>query len=225
MMIKPFALACSALMLLPACGKVRFPDYYTLALAPTLSPESYEKHPLGPLQVRNFDTPAYLRQGRIVYRQSPTEVGFYEYHRWVTDPGASVTTAMVGALRSSGLFTQVDSEVSHTKPDFLLRGQLGRLDEIDYGGTVRVEVKVSAQLVNLRTSSIVWSGDEAETAQVEKATVNSVVIGMSGAVQQCINRLLAGMRRQVGSVTQSSSNSELRQSERTTAVSDRDARR
>ena len=209
MTIKPFAVACVTLVLLPACGKVRYPDYYTLALAPPLSPKSNEGHSLGALQVRRFETPAYLRQGRIVYRESPTEVGFYEYHRWFTDPGATVTTAIVGALRSSGLFMQVESEPSHTKPDFLLRGQLERLDEIDYGGAVRVEVKLSAQLVNLRAESIVWSGDETETGQVEKITVNSVVIGMSGAVQKCIDRLLADMQRQVGNTIQPSSNSEL----------------
>lgn len=211
MTMKPFAFACVLLVLLPACAKVRYPDYYTLALARTLSPKSSEGHPLGVLHVRDFQTAPYLRQGRIVYRESPTEVGFYEYHRWFTDPGTTVTSAIVSALRSSGLFTQVDSEASHVKPDFLLRGQLERLDEIDYGGTVRVEVKLSAQLVNLRTASIVWSGDEGETAQVEKATVNSMVIGMSGAVQKCIDRLLADMLRQVGNTIQPSSNSELPQ--------------
>jgi ABC-type uncharacterized transport system auxiliary subunit len=217
MTIKPFALACLSLVLLLACGKVRYPDYYTLAVAPTLSPENNERHPLGSLQVRDFETPTYLRQGRIVYRESPTEVGFYEYHRWVTDPGASITTAIISALRSSGLFTHVDSETSHTKPDFLLRGQLGRLDEIDYGGAVRVEVRLSAQLINLRTASIVWSGDEAETARVEGATVNSVVIGMSGAVRKCIDRLLEDMQRQVGNTIQPSSNLELPQPNHTTS--------
>jgi ABC-type uncharacterized transport system auxiliary subunit len=157
------------------------------------------------LRVRDFETPSYLRQGRIVFRESPTQVGFYEYHRWFTDPGATVTTAMIGGLRSSGLFTEVDSQVSRMKPDFLLRGQLERLDEIDYGGAVRVEVKLSAQLVNLHNVSVVWSGSESETARVEKATVNSVVIGMSGAVQKCIDRLLADMHRQVGNAIQPSS--------------------
>lgn len=209
MTIKPFVLACVSLVLLLACGKVRFPEYYTLALAATPPLQSNEGHALGVLQVREFETAPYLREGRIVYRKSPTEVGFYEYHRWVIDPGTTVTSATVSALRSSGLFAQVDSGTSHVKPDFLLRGQLGRLDEIDYGGSVRVEVKLSAQLVNLRTASIVWSGEEAETAQVEKATVNSVVIGMSGAVQKCIDRLLADMQRQVGNRIQPSSNSEL----------------
>src|SRR5215469_12328924 len=211
MMIKPFVFACVSLavLLVAGCGKVRYPNYYTLALAPTISPEGNEGRILGSLVVHDFETPTYLRQGRIVYRKSPTEVGFYEYHRWVTDPATTVTTAIIGPLRSSGLFSQVDSEASHMKPGFLLRGQLKRLDEIDYGGAVRVEVQLSAQLINLRTASTVWSGEEAETARVDKATVNSVVIEMSDALQKCIDRLLADMQRQRGNAIQRSSGSEL----------------
>jgi len=39
---------------------------------------------LGTLVVRDFETAAYLRQGRIVYRESPIRVSYYKYHRWIT---------------------------------------------------------------------------------------------------------------------------------------------
>jgi ABC-type uncharacterized transport system auxiliary subunit len=194
-----FVAACVLIVALMAtrCGKVRHPNYYTLALAPTLAPAGDAGHALGTLAVRDFEIAAYLRQGRIVYRESPTQVGFYEYHRWVTNPSATATTAIIDSLRTSGLFSQVDSDAKHIKSDFLLTGKLERLDEIDYAGTVRVEVKLSARLVNLRTASLVWSGDEAETAKVEKATVDSVVVGMSHAAQKCIERLLASLTQQL----------------------------
>lgn len=215
MRIKPCLFACVSItaLLATSCGKVRYPDYYTLALAPTLAPPANGTQRLGSLVVRDFETPAYLRQGRIVYRESPTEVGFYEFHRWVTNPGATVTTTIITELRSSGLFSPVDSDASHIKPDFLLRGQLERLDEIDYGGAVRVEVKLSAQLVNLRTTSTVWTGAEAETVRVEKASVNSVVIEMSHATQRCIDRLLDNMYQQLGQKPQPSADSQIPRSE------------
>lgn len=200
MTIRPFVLTCilSGALLATGCGKVRYPNYYTLALAPTLSPASNGGPALGPLAVREFNVPAYLRQGRIVYRESPTQIGFYQYHRWVTNPGSTVTTAIVGTLRPSGLFSNVESDASHMKPDFLLTGQVERLDEIDYGGEVGVEVKLSAQLQDARSKCTVWSGAEAETARVEqKATMNSVVIEMSRAVQKCIDSLLADMQRRL----------------------------
>lgn len=203
-----FACVSVAALLTTSCGKVHYPNYYTLALAPTLIPGVNGEPRLGSVMVRDFETPAYLRQGRIAYRESPTEVGFYEFHRWVTNPGATVTTTIIATLRSAGLFSQVDSDASQIKPEFLLRGQLERLDEIDYGGAVRVEVKLSAQLVNLRTASTVWSSTETETARVEKATVNSVVVEMSHAAQKCIDRMLADMRQQLGGAVQPSAGSQ-----------------
>ena len=209
-----FAYVLFTALVISGCGKVRYPNYHTLSLAPPPAPEGNGGHQLGSLAVRDFETPAYLRQGRIVYRESPTQVGFYEYHRWVSNPGMIVTNAMIDALRSSNLFSQVDSDASHIKPAFLLRGRLERLDEIDYGGGVQVEVKLSAQLVNSRTASPIWSGEEAETVrvEVEKATVNSVVMTMSHATQKCIDRLLADMRQQLGNGQQRSSGSEPPQS-------------
>jgi hypothetical protein len=73
--------------------KVKYPSYYTLSIASELKSDvSSTPRPLT-VAVRQFETPAYLRQGGIVYSQTPGEVGFYEYHRWAVDPGAAVTTA------------------------------------------------------------------------------------------------------------------------------------
>ena len=209
MRIKAFVIAyvLFTALLMSGCGKVRYRNYHTLALAPSPSTASNREPALGSLAVRDFETPAYLRQGRIVYRESPTEIGFYEYHRWVNNPAAIVTTAMIDSLRSSDPFSKVDSDASHINADFLLRGRLEQLDEIDYGGGVRVEVKLSAQLVNLRTASTIWSGEQAETARVEKATVNSVVTEMTRATQNCIDRLLTDMQQHLGNRLQRSSDS------------------
>src|SRR5271169_1212421 len=78
--------ALTALLLAGCAGKVRYPDYYMLALAPSKGPAAgNEGYKLPAVVVQRFETPAYLRQGRIVYRQTPEQIGFYEYHRWVSD--------------------------------------------------------------------------------------------------------------------------------------------
>jgi uncharacterized lipoprotein YmbA len=150
--------------------------------------------------VRQFETPAYLRQGRIVYSQPSGEVGFYEYHRWAVDPGAAVTTAMVEALLSGRLFSTVAPYDGHDRSDFLMTGRLEKLDEIDYGGEVRVEAKLSAELINLHTGSIVWTGDASRTSRIEKRDVNSVVAEMSHALQESMDQLLTGMEQQVSTI-------------------------
>jgi uncharacterized lipoprotein YmbA len=203
-MTKTLVPACALLAALLAVGcggKIKYPRYHTLAVAPTPTtavptPTVDDTQSLGALGVRKFETASYLRQGRIAYRESPNAVGFYEYDRWAADPGITVTTAFIEALRSSGLFSLVGPYSGHDKPDYLLTGRLERLDEIDYGGGVQVEVKISAQLINLRTASTVWTGSASHASRVETRTMDSVVAEMSRGVEKCIDQLMASMEHE-----------------------------
>ncbi|HKN16793.1 MAG TPA: ABC-type transport auxiliary lipoprotein family protein, partial [Candidatus Sulfotelmatobacter sp.] len=88
--------------LLPAlsgCGRVRYPAYYTLNLPAPPDPSAAE-NVRSSIAVREFQSPGYLRQGPIVYRTTPEEIGFYEYHRWAADPRTLVTSAVVDHLRA-----------------------------------------------------------------------------------------------------------------------------
>jgi uncharacterized lipoprotein YmbA len=195
--IFPIVTVCACSLLISGCGGTRFPNYYTLAIAPALTADASTTHPPMTVAVQQFETPAYLRQGRIVYSKAPGDIGFYEYHRWAVDPGAAVTTAVVESLRSERLFSVAAPYNGQQSVDYLLSGRLEKLEEVDYGGGVRVEAKLSAELMNLRTGSIVWTGDAAETSRVEGHDVNAVVAEMSHALQSSIDRLLAGMEHQV----------------------------
>src|SRR5271166_3210526 len=147
----------TALLMSGCAGRVRYPNYYTLAVAPTETPAQNDNHQSATVAVRRFDTPAYLRQGRIVYRQTPEEVGFYDYHRWASDPGVVITTGVMDSLRSANLFSVVEPYAGQEHPDYLLSGRLERLDEVDYKSGVQVEVKLSAQLINVRTGAALWA--------------------------------------------------------------------
>jgi uncharacterized lipoprotein YmbA len=194
-------------LLLSGCGKVRYPNYYTLAVAPTKQPASSDAHQSATLAVRRFDTPAYLRQGRIVYRQAPEQIGFYEYHRWASDPGVVVTTGVVDSLRSANLFSVVEPYAGQEHPDYLLSGRLERLDEVDYKSGVQVEVKLSAHLVNMRTGAPVWAGAVTRTSEVGTRDVNSVVVAMSQTVQGSIDQLVADLEKQLPDKARAAANS------------------
>jgi len=190
--------ACIVALLLSGCvGKVQYPKYYTLEIGPATKPAVSDARLPVAVTVRRFETPAYLRQGRIVYREAPTEVGFYDYHRWAADPGATVTAAVIASLRDAHLFSFVKPYDGQDQAEYLLSGRLERLDEIDFGGAVRVEAKLSAELVNLRSGATVWAGEATETSKVETRNINSVVAAMSQAVQTTINQLVAGMDEQL----------------------------
>ena len=101
------ATACVTALLLAGCGEIRYPKYYALSIVPPSRPAAEDVRRSVTVAVRPFDTPDYIRQGRIVYRETPQEIGFYDYHRWAADPGATVTAAMIDALRSARLFAAV----------------------------------------------------------------------------------------------------------------------
>lgn len=185
---------CAVTLLMASCGgKVLRPHYYALEIPPAPAQAVSDARLPGTVAVRRFETPAYLRQGRIVYRPTPEEVGFYEYHRWAADPAETITTAVIDSVRSSQLFSFVKRYDGRNQQDYLIVGRLERLEEIDYGGPVRVEAKISAELVNLRTGATEWTGAAVETSRVDNRNVNSVVVAMNHAVQNSIDQLVASL--------------------------------
>ena len=176
---------------LAGCG-VKYPSYYTLHVPPAAD-MPVAGGTRASVAVREFQAPAYLRQGAVVYRASPEEVGFYNYHRWAVDPREFLTNAIVDRLRASGRFAAVKIYDGRADVDFILSGRLEKLEEVDYEGGVRVEVALSAQMTDLRSGKTVWANAASETAEVGKRTVPSVVAEMSHAMDGAIQKLLASL--------------------------------
>lgn len=188
------SLAMCSSILLSSCGsKIIYPKYYSIDVPRAAAAVIAHRQFTGVLAVRRFDSAPYLRQKRIVYRPAPEEIGFYDYSHWVDDPAEMVTTAFVDSIRSSGLFRSVFRYDSRSQQDYLMSGRVERLDEIDYGGSVSVTAKLSAELVNLHTGATEWTDAEAETLKIEDRNINSVVLQMGQAVQKSIDRLVASL--------------------------------
>src|ERR1700693_6092 len=158
----------AALVMLASCGgRVRYPNYYTLNLpAPPDPPPAENVH--AAVAIREFRAPAYLRQGAIVYKSSPEQIGFYAYHRWAIDPREFVTNSVIERLRASGHFARVKPYDGRSDSEYVLSGRLEKLEEIDYQGGVKVEVAISAQMTNLPTGRTVWSNAASEVGDVNK---------------------------------------------------------
>ena len=171
-------------------GKVKYPTYYTLHVPP--APAS----PVGPdartsVAVREFRAPGYLRQGPLVYRASPEQIGFYDYHRWAADPRQFVTAAVAERLRSTGSLAEITVYDGRSHADYVISGRLEKLEEVDYGGGVKVEVELSAQMTNVRTGTTVWSSSASDIEDVSQRNVPAVVGEMSKAMDRAIEKLLS----------------------------------
>ena len=180
----------TALIALAGCGRaVKYPDYYTLHVPPPPDPP-VQKGVRASLAVREFRSPTYLHQGAIVYKTSPEQIGFYNYHRWAVDPREFVTNAVADRLRASGNFTEVKLYDGRSDVDYVLSGRLEKLEEVDYEGGVKVEVAISAQTTNLTTGAVVWTNTVSEVGTVGQREVPAVVSEMNRTMERAIEKLL-----------------------------------
>jgi len=173
-------------------GKVKYPSYYTLNLAPGIDPPP-KSGALVSIAVREFQAPAYLREGPVVYLTSPEEIGFYEYHRWAVDPREAITHAIVERLRASGNFSLVKTYDGQNDVNYVLTGRLDKLNEVDYDGGVKVEVALSAQVIDLHNGKTVWANSASNIAKVEERKVSGVVAQMSSTTDRTIEELLKSL--------------------------------
>src|SRR5260370_3617912 len=186
LLITTFAISTTFL----ACvGKVRYPTYYALHLPSAHEfPSAAQGH--ASIAIREFRSPDYLRQGPLVYRASAEQIGFYDYHRWAADPREFVTSAITDRLRAGGTFADVKVYDGRSSADYILSGRLEKLEEVDYEGGVKVEVALSAQVIEVRTGAQVWANAVSEIGKVDQRNVPAVVNEMSSAMDRAMDKLL-----------------------------------
>ncbi|MCU1301287.1 MAG: hypothetical protein JWQ87_1571 [Candidatus Sulfotelmatobacter sp.] len=186
-----FSLA--ALVILTSCGgRMRYPNYYTLNLpAPPDPPPAENVH--ATVAIREFRAPAYLKQGAIVYKPSPEQIGFYAYQRWAINPSEFVTNSVIERVSASGNFARVKPYDGRPDIEYVLSGRLEKLEEIDYAGGVKVEVALSAQMTNLATGATVWTNAVSEVGDVNKRDIAGVVSEMNRTMERAISKLLSPM--------------------------------
>ena len=190
-LLNALAMMLAIATVLTGCGgKIRYPSYYTLNLPAPPDPPAPESVRTS-IAVREFQSPGYLRQGPIVYRTTPEEIGFYEYHRWAADPRGLVTNAVIDHLRASGQYAMVSMYNGRSDIDYIFSGKLEKLEEVDYESGVKVEVAMSAQIIRVATGVTVWSNAVSEVGTVSQRNVPGVVSQMNQTMDLAMNKLLS----------------------------------
>jgi ABC-type uncharacterized transport system auxiliary subunit len=195
--MKNLAVVFMGALVLAGCGTVRYPTSYVLNFPPPAPQPAPSNGSLGPVAIRDFRCPEYLCEGRIVYRPSPEEVAFYEYHRWAMDPRQAITQYLEDGLRARSLFQSVTVRERGSETAYVLSGNIERLEEVDQGRDVHAVCTISAQLLDTRTRSVVWSHTESETVPVEKRDTAGVVSSLSAAARTTADRLLKSMTEEL----------------------------
>lgn len=109
------------------------------------------------LAVAPLATDAAYDTERIVYRQSPYRMDYYNYHRWGASPGLLVADYLRQAYARTGLFRAVVSEPDPAA-DVVLAGRITALDEIDETAERWLaHVAVELSLRDARSGTPLWS--------------------------------------------------------------------
>jgi ABC-type uncharacterized transport system auxiliary subunit len=187
--------AILAAVFLSACGGVPDTHYYTVNL-PAAAPAADAQTPLV-LDVTRFQAAEPLRDDRILYYQSPTELNYYEYHRWSAEPVQLMAALVAQRLRASGVFVDVRLFPHSAPGDYVLRGRLLDFEELDYepGGHARVALELV--LLRGRDQKIVWSDTARSESEIQGKGVAAVVNALNASANQVIDKLLPAALAQV----------------------------
>src|SRR5437763_1325001 len=146
--MKNFAVVFMGALVLAGCGSVRYPTSHVLNFPPPVPQATPSSGALGPVAICEFRCPEYLCEGRIAYRASPEEVGFYEYHRWAMNPHQAITQYVEDGLRVQSLFKSVAVQERGSEAAYVLSGNIERLEEVDQAREVRAVCTISAHLLD-----------------------------------------------------------------------------
>lgn len=167
----------AAIIVTANCGAARPVKYYTLNPAPVPEPSvSVENDaPLPVTILIGRITASHLyRDNPIVYSTGSVELGTYQDHRWAEVPTEMLETMLTQSLRAKGKFRSVGRLGSRARGDYVLRGHLYSLEEVDSPSLV-ARFSLSLELFQPTTGNVVWSQSYSHDEPVNKKTVSAVV--------------------------------------------------
>src|SRR5215470_2352666 len=183
-------LACVA----AGCVKARTLRYYTLSLPPAAGQPQAQPLPIT-MVVGRMNAPHLLRDDRVVYAMSDVELGVDEYHRWSEVPTGMIERLLVERLRASGQYKAVQHLSSTTRGDYILRGYLGALNEVDDPAGIKARFALQLELFDVKAGNVVWNERYNSDQPVPEKSVKAVV----ESLQKCVT---TGLEQLTGSLAQ-----------------------
>lgn len=195
-------LTVAGMLVAASCGATRPVKYYTLNSAPTPEP-SLTVNSVAPLPVtilvgRVTASHLYL-DDPIVYSNGGVELGTYQYHRWAEVPTEMLETMITQSLRAKGRFRSVGRLGSGARGDYILRGHLYALEEVD-SPSLTARFSLELELFQVKTGTVVWSQSYTHDESVGQKTVSAVVTALRRDVLTGLDQLTASLDSNVSNL-------------------------
>lgn len=181
------------LVLLNGCTNVPFTHYYTFQ--PTIESARQTGARTYPviLGIETYEADIPYQQDKIVFRTSPYEVNFYEYHRWLRPPTELVTERIHKTIDAAKMFAQVYTSGYEAYADYVLRGKITMFDQWYAGKTSEVRLEIEHQLFDLKRNQILWTTVITTTSTTSSLEIVETVKGFEAALQDNIRQTLAAL--------------------------------
>jgi ABC-type uncharacterized transport system auxiliary subunit len=111
---------------------------------------------------------------RLVYGSGPVQLGTYEYERWAEPPAEMMQDMLVNSLRSTGTYQSVSRISSNLRGDYVVRGHLIALDEIDSPG-LAARFSFQIELYDPKNGQTIWTDTYTHDEPVTGKKVADVV--------------------------------------------------
>jgi len=191
--IIPGFLASMALLTM-SCGSVPQTYYYRIDYERN-SDNSVNHVVPSVIGVSQFKADVSYEDDKIVYRDSPYEVQYYHYRRWVAPPKKIVTERVVQDYQASGVFERVVKLPSATVVDYILTGHVQAFEEWDERDTWYGVVTLEFELLDPSNLEVVWTKQFSEKTLVSEKEPVEVVRAISESLGKVIDKSIAEVRQ------------------------------
>jgi ABC-type uncharacterized transport system auxiliary subunit len=174
------------------CVKARAVRYYMLSVPPIAAQANPQPIPVT-IVVGRLNAPRLLRDDRVMYAVSDVQLGVDEYHRWAEPPTGMMERLLVERLRGSGRYKAVQHLSSTTRGDYILRGHLAALNEVDDPSGIKARFTLQLELFDVKAGRVVWNDKYTSDEPVPQKTVASVVQTLQKIVDTGLDQLTASL--------------------------------
>lgn len=151
------------------------------------------------LLVQRFETALVYDRREIVFRPAQHEVRVYDYRHWVARPGRMVAAAVAAHIDTLGLFEAVTTRSTERTAQYVLRGEVTTLDELDLVETkmgegpsklwrARLGLKLEVSVID--TQAVIWRHHFEVERQVEHNDPRAVVATLVAIFEDELERAL-----------------------------------
>jgi ABC-type uncharacterized transport system auxiliary subunit len=169
------------------CGASRPVKYYVLDIGPAPATSPSAQVPVT-LLVSHITASHLYRDDRLVYGSGTVQLGTYEYERWAEPPAELMQDMVISSLRSSGTYRSVSRISSNLRGDYIVRGHLYALDEVQSPG-LAARFSFQLELFDPKSGATLWSSAYTHDEPVNGKKVSDVVEALDRDVRAGLTQL------------------------------------